>query len=133
MDARTPDARTTIFVVDDDAAVCRALGFALDLEGYAVETLGSGEALLLRQLPVENAFLVLDERLPGISGLNTLSQLRARGVRLPAVLVTSHPKPSLRHAAAAASVPILEKPLLSDTLIEAVRSGLGAHASLAKP
>jgi len=115
-----------VCVVDDDAAVRRALEFALDLEGFAVETYDSGEALLLRDLPEPPACLVLDERLPGVSGLDTLRQLRARHVELPAILVTSHPKPAFREAAAAEGVPILEKPLLGETLIAAIRNALGA-------
>ena len=126
---QTPDTRPVVFVVDDDDAVRRALGFALDLEGFGVETCDSGEALLLRELPTENAFLVIDERLPGISGLEALRQLRARRVTLPAVMVTSHPRPAFRDAAAAQGVTILEKPLMGETLIAAVRSGLRGAAS----
>ena len=120
MDFYWPNARPVVFVVDDDAAVRRSLEFALDLDGFAVETYESGEALLLRAPPNTNGCLVIDERLPGISGLDTLRQLRSRGMNLPAILVTSHPKPSLRAAAAEAGIPILEKPLLGETLIEAI-------------
>jgi len=118
--------RSIVFVVDDDAAVRRSLAFALDLDGFDVETLESGEALLLRELPSDNACLVIDERLPGVSGLDALRQLRARHVDLPAILVTSHPKPAFRAAAAAAGVPILEKPLLGDTLIAAIRQAVAS-------
>lgn len=119
--------RAVVFVVDDDAAVRRSLAFALDLDGFDVETLESGEALLLRDLPTDHACLVLDERLPGASGLETLRQLRARHVDLPAILVTSHPKAAFRAAAAAAGVPVLEKPLLGETLIAAI------HKAVAPP
>lgn len=119
--------RSVVFVVDDDAAVRRSLAFALDLDGFDVETLESGEALLLRELPTEHACLVIDERLPGASGLETLRQLRARHVDLPAILVTSHPKAAFRAAAAAAGVPVLEKPLLGETLIAAI------HLAVAPP
>lgn len=118
MDRRLP--RPLVCVVDDDAAVRRALEFALDLEGYQVKTFDSGEALLLDSLPTDAACLVLDERLPGMSGLDTLRQLRARSVELPAILITTHPGPTLRAAAARADVPILEKPLLGETLVAAI-------------
>lgn len=122
MDQRlNPPARPTIYVVDDDAAVRRALAFALDLDGFAVETFESGEALLLRAPPTAPGCLVIDERLPGISGLDTLRQLRARQVALPALFVTSHPKPSFRDAAAKAGAPIVEKPLEGATLISAIQ------------
>jgi FixJ family two-component response regulator len=119
MDQRLEN-RPTVYVVDDDDAVRRALAFALDLEGFDVETFASGEALLSRDRPRSPGCLVIDERLPGASGIQTLRQLRARAVDLPAVFVTSHPKPSFRAAAAAAGAPILEKPLEGETLIGAI-------------
>lgn len=126
MDQFTP--RPLIVVVDDDAAVRRALEFALDLEGFAVETYESGEALLLRAPVRTVACLVLDERLPGLSGLAALAQLRDRQAHMPAILITSHPGPRLREAAAKAGVPILEKPLLGETLVAAINALLGASA-----
>ena len=117
-----------IFVVDDDPAVRRALAFALDMEGLVVETFGSGEALLLRDRPQGPGCFVLDERLPGVSGLGTLRQLRARGVDLPAILMTSHPNAPLREAAALAGAPILEKPLMGETLVEAIHGLLEAKS-----
>jgi FixJ family two-component response regulator len=113
-------------VVDDDDAVCRALAFALDLEDFLVEVCATGETLLMKDLPLHDAVLVLDERLPGASGLDTLKELRARGVELPVILVTSHPKTALKDAAAAAGVPVLEKPLMGETLVAAIREGLAA-------
>ncbi|MBL8770909.1 MAG: response regulator [Phenylobacterium sp.] len=115
-------SRPLIVVVDDDLAVRRSLEFALDLEGFAVETYESGEALLLRNAGQTPACLVLDERLPGVSGLGALRQLRARHAETPAILITSHPGPRLREAAASEGVPILEKPLLSETLVAAIQA-----------
>jgi FixJ family two-component response regulator len=130
----TPDARlmscywsrkpSRVVIVDDDPAVCAALAFALELEGFEVEGLASGEALLRHTLPLLDACLVVDERLPGLSGLDALLQLRARHVTLPALLMTSHPNFALRAAAQAAGVPILEKPLLGDVLSNAIRAAL---------
>lgn len=122
-----PPHAPVICVVDDDDAVRRALEFALDLEGFAVETYESGEALLLRTRTDEPACLVIDERLPGVSGFDTLRQLRARHLGVPAILITSHPKPAIRAAAAAAGVPILEKPLLGETLVSAIREAIEAR------
>lgn len=115
-----------VVVVDDDAAVRTALEFVLELEGFRVRTCESGEALLLLDLPANHACIVLDERLPGISGLEALSQLRLRGSTLPVVLITSHPGPRFRDAAARAGAPILEKPLLDEALVQSVRAALAA-------
>lgn len=121
MDQRVTAPSATIYIVDDDAAVRRALAFALDLEGFAVETYESGEAVLLRALPDAPGCLVIDERLSGVSGMETLRALRARHVALPAILVTSHPKLAFREAAAETGTPILEKPFLGETLVSTIR------------
>lgn len=113
-----------VVIVDDDAAVRAALEFTLELEGFDVVSCSSGEALLLRDLPTRHACLLIDERLPGITGLDALHQLRDRHVTLPAILMTSHPSASVRAAAKAAGVPILEKPLLGDALTVAIRQAL---------
>lgn len=126
MRSSPPSVRPTVYVVDDDDAVRRALAFALDLEDFSVEVCATGETLLMQELPLHDAVLVLDERLPGASGLDTLKALRARGVALPAILVTSHPKMALKEAAAAAGVPVLEKPLMGETLVAAIRESLAA-------
>lgn len=114
---KSPPVRPRVVLVDDDVALRMSLEFSLDLEGFEVLALESGEALLLVQsLPVEGACLVLDQNLPGVTGVETLRQLRARGVTLPALLITSHPPPSVREAAKAHGARIVEKPLLGDAL-----------------
>ena len=113
-----------VVIADDDHAVRRALQFTVELDGYRVVTCPSGEALLDLELPDDRACLVIDERLPGLTGLRTLSQLRRRGCGLPALLITSHPSRQLRAAAAQARVSILEKPLLEDGLITWIRDAV---------
>lgn len=109
--------RPHVLLVDDDSALRMSLEFSLDLEGFEVTALESGEALLLiADLPVKGACLVLDQNLPGVTGVETLRQLRARGVTLPALLITSHPPPGVRDAAQASGARIVEKPLLGDAL-----------------
>lgn len=115
-----------VVIVEDDAAVRAALAFTLELEGFGVECCGSGEALLLQALPSTGACLLIDERLPGMSGLDALQMLRDRKVTLPAILMTSHPDRALRSAALTAGVPILEKPLFGDAMILAIRAAIRA-------
>ena len=114
-----------VVIVDDNAAVCASLRFSLELLEYEVWTCGTGEDLLGLDLPASNACLVIDERLPGIGGLACLESLRARGVKLPAALITSHPQPSLRAAAAEAGAPIIEKPILGEALTMWIGDALG--------
>lgn len=124
MDSLSP--RPLVVIVDDDPAVRGSLTFSLELDGFDVEAFESGEALLLRQLPPRPTCLVLDQKLPGISGLEALRQLRAREVASPAILITSHPHRSVVEAAAEAGVPIVEKPLLGDALLHDIHRALDA-------
>ncbi|WP_242917710.1 response regulator [Caulobacter sp. CCUG 60055] len=110
-----------VIVVDDDPALLRALEFSLGLEGFRVRAYGSGIDLLADAVAIEDACLVLDYRLPGLDGLALLYRLRQRGWRGPAVLMTSHPTARLR-AAAAAAAGIIEKPLVSDDLLDWIRA-----------
>ena len=126
MDQNFSSSRATIHIVDDDAGVRRALAFAFDLAGFAVEAYESGEALLRADLPLAPGCLVIDERLTGASGLETLRALRARRVSMPAIFVTSHPKPAFRQAAAIAGAPIVEKPLEGEALVAAIQTLLKA-------
>jgi len=118
--------RPTVLLVDDDAALRTALKFSLELEGFDVETYESGEAFLLRDDPEGRTCVVMDLNLPGIDGLETLRQLRSRGVGLPALLITSHPRPATRASAAAVGAAIVEKPLLGDHLVGEIRSALNS-------
>jgi FixJ family two-component response regulator len=90
------------------------------MEGFRVETFASGEALLGASLPRKRGCLVLDQNLPGLSGLEALVVLRSRGVNLPGLLLTSLPTPAVREAAACAGVTIIDKPLLNDDLGHAI-------------
>ncbi len=119
-----------VLLVDDDLALRTAVKFSLELEGFEVEAFDSAEALLMREIEPGPTCLVLDQKLPGLSGLAALAQLRAQSVDLPALLITSHPNQLLRTAAANAGVGIVEKPLIGDTLVDSIRRVLGDKARL---
>ena len=110
--------------MDDDEAVCDSLRFSLVIEGYAVRVFSSAQQLLAEtSIPAGDCFVV-DQNMPGMSGLDLISNLRARNLVAPAILITSHPNSALRERAAAAGVPIVEKPLLDFTLLDSVRRSL---------
>ncbi len=116
------NALPKVLLVDDDPAVRGALKFALELDGYSVETFSTAEALAGRERFPERGCLVLGHRLPGMGGLDLLQTLRERRVRLPAILVATHPDRALRRRAETAGVSVLEKPLLCDALSRQVRA-----------
>jgi len=109
-----------VVLVDDDPAVRAALAFALEIDGFAVQTFADAEAALDTDMGGASC-LVLDYRLPGQNGLDLLERLRAGGADTPAVLITSQPKIAVRQRAAALGARLVEKPLLNDDLVEAVR------------
>ena len=110
-----------IAVVDDDPAVCSSLKFSLELEGFTVRTYRSGaEFLAAGNFRDCNCFIV-DQRMPGMSGMELIAQLRERNVSTPAILIISQPNKVLSARAAEAQVPIIEKPLLSNALVDKIR------------
>jgi FixJ family two-component response regulator len=118
-------ARSVVLVIDDDPAVRNSLKFALEVEGFSVQVYPTGTALLDEHDLPKNGCLVADYNLPGINGLDLIQLLRARDVKLPAILITSHPAAVIRSRAASAGVRLIEKPLLNDTLFQCIRSVLG--------
>jgi two-component system response regulator FixJ len=119
-----------VVVIDDDPAVLGALKFALDLEGFSASAYRSGSELLAEADLPQAGCLVIDFKLPDMDGLHLLAALRNRAVRLPAVLITTNPSENLRRRAAAVDVPIVEKPLLGNALVDAIRTALGESASV---
>jgi|SRR6516164_6553718 FixJ family two-component response regulator len=113
--------RPLVAVVDDDPAVCNSLKFALELEDFAVRTFGTAaEVLHAGDLDAYNCFVV-DQRMPKMNGMELIDALRRQQVRAPAILIISHPTDALNARAAKASIPIVEKPFLSNALLERIR------------
>lgn len=115
-----------VVLVEDDAAVRLALATRAEIDGYGVLACDSAETALKLHLPASRACLVVDERLPGLSGLDMLSHLRARNCTLPAALLTSQPTRRQQAAAAKADACIFEKPLLGDALMTWIRQAIPA-------
>ena len=113
-----------LIIVDDDPDVRNALRFAFEADGYDVVALASGEALLENPPSGAKTCIIIDQRLSGLSGLDTLSRLRARGIETPAILITSHPSALVRARAAAGAVQIVEKPLMGNALPQKVAEAL---------
>lgn len=114
--------RQTVIVVDDDAGLRKALRYSLEIEGFNVVTCRSGERLLKLPLPLTSACLVVDQVLPGLSGIDALEVLRGRQVDLPAIIITSAPDAELRARTLLARAHLIEKPLLNDSLSGAIRA-----------
>jgi two-component system, LuxR family, response regulator FixJ len=113
-----------VAVVDDDPAVCNSLKFSLELEGLEVRTfLGGAELLRARDIDACQCFVV-DQKMPGMSGLELIGKLRDRLIAAPAILIISQPSAALSARAATAQVPIVEKPFLGNALLDRIREAL---------
>ncbi len=118
------DAKAVAIVVDDDPAVRNSLKFSLEVEGLLVRTYSNAaEALQEVNYPTRGC-LIIDYRLPGMTGLDLLASLRQRRIGLPAILITTNPSAYVVSRAKAAGVTLVEKPLLSGALHEAVQNAL---------
>ncbi|MGA8615557.1 MAG: response regulator [Xanthobacteraceae bacterium] len=109
-----------VAVVDDDEAVCNSLKFFLELEGFSVRTYASGAELLRAGDIGACDCFVVDEKMPGMSGLEVIAQMRDRHISAPAILIISQPSAKVSARAAKSHVPIVEKPLLGNTLVEKI-------------
>jgi len=114
-----------VAVVDDDPPVCNSLKFSLELEGFKVRIYGSGGALLRAADLDDCNCLVIDQKMLGLSGLETIATLRKRSFAAPAILIISEPSAALSARAAAANVPIVEKPFLGNALVDRIREACG--------
>ncbi len=122
----TPQSRLAvqspvIVVVDDDLAVCNSLKFSLELEGYTVRAYRNGAELLQDGNLDDCSCFVIDQRMPGMSGMELIARLREDKVATPAILIISQPNEALSVRAAKAQVPIVEKPFLNNALVERIR------------
>lgn len=115
------DSPPFLLLVDDDDPVIDSLAFAFELEGFRVIACGDAASALAADLPEGPGCLVVDLNLPGMDGLELLAELRARGSIIPAVLITTHPTARVRERAREQGALIVEKPLITDALLDAVR------------
>jgi FixJ family two-component response regulator len=120
-----------VFVVDDDASVRRALARRMRVAGFGVEEFASAQEFLERGRPGELGCLVLDVRMPGLDGLGLQDALAAAGMDIPIVFLTGHGSVPLSvQAMKGGAVDFLEKPVSSQTLLDAVRNAIELHRRL---
>jgi two-component system response regulator FixJ len=114
-----------VHIVDDDEAVRQSLAFLLGSAGLTVRLYDSAGAFLTGLSGVKNGCLVTDVRMPDMTGLELLLQLRSRACTLPAIVITGHGDVPLAVAAMkAGAIDFIEKPFDEAAILNAVQSAL---------
>jgi RNA polymerase sigma factor (sigma-70 family) len=118
-------AAPLVFVIDDDPSVRSSLKFLLSTVGLQAETFESADSFLRRKPADIASCLVLDVRLPGLSGLDFQRELATRNICIPIIFLTGHGDiPMSVRAMKAGAVEFLTKPFRDQDLLDAVRVAL---------
>jgi FixJ family two-component response regulator len=116
---------SVISVIDDDASVRTATNNLLSSHGYLVHTFASAEDFLHSSDPDGSSCVVADVQMPGISGLDLLTHVRARGNGVPFIFITAFPDESVRaRALKVGAICFLAKPFPGPVLINCIETAL---------
>src|ERR1700741_4790874 len=121
----------TVFVVDDDEGVRNSLRFLLKSVGLAAHAVGSASEFLDTYKPSQPGCLVLDVRMPGMSGLELQQQLNLRGATIPVIFITGHGDvPMAVEAMQHGAFDFLQKPFRDQELLDRVQRALTKDRSI---
>jgi two-component system response regulator FixJ len=119
----------TVFIIDDDAAVCHALRWLFESINFNVQTYPSALLFLKQSKENPQGCLLIDVRMPGMSGLELLEQLQVQKNRLPVVMMTGYSDiPMVVRAMKAGAVDFVLKPFNDQCLVETVKKHI--HSSV---
>jgi RNA polymerase sigma factor (sigma-70 family) len=118
-----------VFVVDDDAAVRESLKTLMQSVKLNVQTFSCGQDFLDDYSPQQPGCVVLDVRMPGMSGLELQEQLQRRNIHIPAIIITGHGDvPVAVSAMKSGAMDFLQKPFSQQMLLERVQEALARDA-----
>jgi FixJ family two-component response regulator len=121
----TLEPRSIVFIVDDDISVRDGLAALIRSVGLVVRTFTSASEFLSAELPDVPACLVLDVRLPGLSGLDLQRELARAGAHIPIIFISGHADiPMTVRAMKAGAVEFLPKPLREQDLLDAITQAI---------
>ena len=114
-----------ICIVDDDESVSDSLQALLETFGFKVQSYGSGSGFLADERHRAAGCLLIDQHMPGASGLDVVDNLRENGVQIPTILISGRLDDVTRERATRLGVcELLDKPVAVDRLIQAIRTML---------
>jgi FixJ family two-component response regulator len=127
------EVRETVFIVDDDASICEGLCNLLEAVGVNAEHYPTAEAFRERWNPAGAGCLLLDARLPGMSGVEFQEELQKSGVEIPVIFMTAHGDiPMVRKVMKAGAVEFLTKPFQKEELLHAVEHAFASDRARRK-
>ena len=127
---RNAEPTQTVFVVDDDEGMRKGLRFLLESTGYDVETLESAREFLDVYRPSMRGCVLLDVRMPGMSGLELQEHLRSKNITIPVIIVTAHANvPMAVEAMHNGAFDFIEKPFEGSVLLGRVRQAMAHDAT----
>lgn len=119
----------TVFVVDDDEAVCRALRLLIKSAGMKAQTYSSAEQFLDAYKPSRPGCLLLDIQMPGMNGLALQEQLAQRKLKIPVIIITGHGDvPMAVRAMKLGAVDFIEKPFRDQALLDHIKRAIDQDA-----
>jgi FixJ family two-component response regulator len=120
------ETETIVAVVDDDDDVAEVLRGLFEIVGYQVVTYESADKLLTDPRLADVACLVVDQNMPGMTGLELLRELKAMGSTTPALLITgAHDEAVAREALDLGVMQVLEKPMATSELLRFISFAVG--------
>lgn len=126
---KTVTQQATIFVVDDDPGVSRAMSSVAQLLDLPVVSLSSAEEFLSSYDPAQPGCLILDIKMPGMTGLELQQRLVDAGIRLPIIMISGHADVRIAvEAMSRGAITLLEKPCRLDELTSHIRRALAIDA-----
>lgn len=115
-----------VYVVDDDDVVRDSLRALLEVRGYSVQDFDSGDRFFAEAPDLSRCCMIVDIHMPGMTGLDLVGALRARGEAVPAILITGRRDGQIdAQAAALSGVVLLDKPIAHTRLFAAIEEMLG--------
>ncbi|MGB5201397.1 MAG: response regulator FixJ [Sedimenticolaceae bacterium] len=123
--SESPFTKSTVFVVDDDQAMRNSLKWLIESVGVQVESFASADEFLAEYQPGRSGCLVLDVRMPGMSGLDLQEYLVEHNIQIPAVIITGHGDvPMAVRAMKSGAIDFIEKPFNDEVLLDAIRRAI---------
>lgn len=125
---KSGQATPTVWIVDDDEAMRSSLKWLIESVGMRVESHSSANEFLQAHYPGRFGCLLLDVRMPGMSGLELLEHLREQQMLPPTIIITGHGDvPMAVRAMKSGAMDFIEKPFNDEVLLDAIRRALAAE------